>query len=122
MNLPAQYGPRIKQLRLAHNEVQAELASALSVSRSHITNIENGKDAASLETLIAIAGRYNVSLDWLIRGVGDMAGESLSVQERALVALYRELPTQARENALKLFQVAANIAGMEQEGSSPAQG
>lgn len=119
MSPPVSYGPRIKQLRLAHNEVQGALAAALSVSRSHITNIENGKDAASLETLIAISKRYRVSLDWLVHGSAGPADAAFSKQECALVALYRNLPPQARENAFKLFQVAANIAGMEQENSGP---
>lgn len=114
MNLPEQYGPRIKQLRLAHGEVQASLASALGVSRSHITNIENGKDAASLETLVAIAQRYRVSLDWLVQTDSkSLVFSNLTTQEHALVSLYRELPPQSRENALKLFQVAANIASVQ---------
>lgn len=116
------YGPRIKQLRAAKKEVQAELAAALDVSRSHITNIENGKDAASLETLIAIATHYGVSLDWLICGVGSMEAEVMTPQERALLTFYRDLPAQARENVIKLFQVAANIAGIQEEGGSPAKG
>lgn len=119
MSPPVAYGPRIKQLRLAHNEVQGTLAAALSVSRSHITNIENGKDAASLETLIAVCQRYGVSLDWLVHGSLDESAGAFSKQECALVALYRSLPPHARENALKLFQVAANIAGIEQENSGP---
>lgn len=121
MTLQNTYGPRIKLLRKAKKEVQADLAAALDVSRSHVTNIENGKDAASLETLIAIATHYGANLDWLIRGIGGVGAEALTNQERNLLALYRELPTQARENAIKLFQMAANIAGIQEEGGRPAE-
>lgn len=112
MSSPEHYGPRIKQLRLAHGEVQAQLATALGLSRSHITNIENGKDAASLEMLVAIARRYQVGLEWLVTGSGGSEAGAFTKQECAMVALYRALPPQARENALKLFQMAANIAGV----------
>ena len=122
MNLPAQYGPRVKQLRTSAKEVQATLAAALNVSRSHITNIENGKDAASLETLVGIAARYRVSLDWLVHGrEKTQETPTFTEQECTLVALYRELPPQARENALKLFQMAANIAGIQEERGGPAE-
>lgn len=121
--LPSEtYAPRIKRLRLARGEVQATLATALGVSRSHLTNIENGKDSASLETLVAIALHYGISLDWLIRGVEPGSPMVLSLQEHELLRLYRELPPQARENALKLFQMAANLAGMQEEDRRPTEG
>lgn len=120
MTLQETYGPRIKLLRITQKEVQAELAAALDVSRSHITNIENGRDAASLETLIAIADHYGVSLDWILRGVGGPSAGNLTSQEQELLAFYRELPPQARKNAVKLFQMASNIAGIKEEGGGPA--
>ena len=120
MTLQEMYGPRIKLLRAARKEVQADLAAALDVSRSHIANIENGKDAASLETLLAIAAHYGTSLDWLVHGHGGLTTDILTTQERRLLSRYRELPPQARENALKLFEVAVNLAGVQEEGGSPA--
>lgn len=39
----------------------------------------------------------------------------LTPQERELLALYRELPPLARENAIKLFRVATEIPGSRLE-------
>lgn len=112
MKLEEQYGPRIKQLRLASKESQAELAAVLGKARPHVTNIENGKDPASIEALIAVSDHYGVSLDWLIRGAAVQAENHLSSNEQRLVELYRSLPTTAKDNAIKLFEMAANISGV----------
>lgn len=112
MKLEQKYGPRIKKLRVAKKEVQADLAAVLDISRPHVTNIENGKDPASIEALIAVAEHYGTTLDWLIRGIGQ-ATNTLSDDERALVDLYRRLPAQAKDNTIKLIEMAANITGTE---------
>lgn len=41
--------------------------------------------------------------------------ETLTPQERELLALYRELPPLARENAIKLFRAATEIPGSRLE-------
>jgi transcriptional regulator with XRE-family HTH domain len=111
MKLEEKYGPRIRQLRVARKEPQVELAVVLGLSRPHVTNIENGKDPASIEALIAVAKHYGASLDWIIRGTGSPMGTALSDDEIKLLESYRKLPAPAKDNAIKLFEVAANIAG-----------
>ncbi|WP_110954148.1 helix-turn-helix domain-containing protein [Anaerosinus massiliensis] len=59
-------GRRVAMIR--GNHTQKELASAIGVSRSYISNIEQGLTAPSLEILINIAKQYRSSLDWLIYG------------------------------------------------------
>lgn len=59
-------GKRVAEIRGKHT--QKELATAIGVSRSYISNIEQGITAPSLEVLINIAHQYHSSLDWLIYG------------------------------------------------------
>jgi len=59
-------GSRISDLRRAEGISQEELGAAIGVSRSTIAGIETGGDRSGIETAIAIADYYKVSLDWLL--------------------------------------------------------
>ena len=61
-------GSRIKKLR--GNMLQEELATYLDVSQGHLSKIERGKIAPSLEILILLSDRFRKSVDWILRGDG----------------------------------------------------
>ncbi|QGU00302.1 hypothetical protein SYNTR_1708 [Candidatus Syntrophocurvum alkaliphilum] len=61
------FGKRLKILREAHYLSQAELAKALSVSRSTISSYENDARHPDYDTLIKIAEFFDVSIDYLLR-------------------------------------------------------
>ena len=48
--------------------LQEELAAHLDVSQGHLSKIERGKVAPSLEILIALSLKFNKTVDWIIRG------------------------------------------------------
>jgi|AntRauMFilla1563_2_1112583.scaffolds.fasta_scaffold03311_2 transcriptional regulator with XRE-family HTH domain len=52
-------GEACKQLRKASNLSQEELAEALSISRTTIQNIENGKNA-NLDNILKVANHFNL--------------------------------------------------------------
>lgn len=56
---------KLKELRLAENLTQKELADKLNISRVNYTRYEVGSVRPDYETLIALADFYNVSLDEL---------------------------------------------------------
>lgn len=56
---------KLKELRLAENLTQKELADKLSINRVNYTRYEIGAVRPDYETLIALADFYNVSLDEL---------------------------------------------------------
>lgn len=60
------FGNRIKELRKASNATQADLSSILGVTKTQISDIENGKTTTSIERLCALADYFNVSLDYLV--------------------------------------------------------
>ena len=59
-------GSRIKKLR--GTMLQEELAAHLDVSQGHLSKIERGKIAPSLEVLISLSTRFHKTVDWILRG------------------------------------------------------
>lgn len=57
---------RIKNLREDANLTQTELSSYLNLSRRSYSHYENGTRNLPVDVLIAIAGFYNVSIDYLL--------------------------------------------------------
>jgi len=56
----------IKQLRMARNLSQVELAKALGVTKQSISNWENNNIQPSIDMLIRIADFFSVSTDFLL--------------------------------------------------------
>ena len=57
----------IRRLRMEHNETQQELGEFLGYGATTISNYESGYRLPDVETFIAIAKHYEVSLDQLIQ-------------------------------------------------------
>ena len=49
---------------------QEELAAYLGVSQGHLSKIERGKIAPSIEMLVLLSERFRKSIDWIVRGNG----------------------------------------------------
>lgn len=62
----AAIGGRIRELR--GQILQEELCVYLNVSQGHLSKIERGKIAPSLEILILLSDRFRKSVDWILRG------------------------------------------------------
>ena len=60
-------GERVRKARLAKHMSQAQLAEALNISPSHMSNIEMGKHAMNVATLYQICDLLDVSADWIVR-------------------------------------------------------
>lgn len=66
-------GKRIQALRRILGLQQNEMAKAVGVNPGYLSEIENGhKNNPGIVTLYKIASHYNVSLDFLVHGIGDM--------------------------------------------------
>ena len=64
------FNVRLKELRLAHGETQKDLANAIEVGRTTVSEYESGKIVPKQEGLLRIANHFNVSVDYLT-GVSD---------------------------------------------------
>jgi transcriptional regulator with XRE-family HTH domain len=64
----ARLGAALKELRRARRLSQGELAALAGISASAISQAERGRRGLSLETLLVLTGRLNITLDELLRG------------------------------------------------------
>jgi transcriptional regulator with XRE-family HTH domain len=64
----ARLGAALRGLRVSRHLSQADVARLAGVSPSAISQAERGRRGLSLETLLDLAGKLNISLDDLLRG------------------------------------------------------
>lgn len=69
INLQTAIGKRIAKLRKDHGMGQLELCGELDVSVKHLSECERGVSMFSLERLLDICEIFDVSLDFLVRGL-----------------------------------------------------
>lgn len=70
INKNFQMGDRIRECRKLKNKSQSELAEAIGVSDNTISNMETGNNNVKLENIEKVADFFKVSLDYLVKGVG----------------------------------------------------
>lgn len=63
----ARLGKNLKQIRTQKGMTQGDIVRALGVSRSFVSNIENGKTNPTLSTIKRIADALGVSVDRLLK-------------------------------------------------------
>ncbi len=66
MFLKKAFAERIKMLRRDKKITQSALAELLGVTKTQVSDLENGKTTTSIERLIALADYFDVSLDYLV--------------------------------------------------------
>lgn len=59
-------GHRIRKIR--GQILQEELCTYLHITQGHLSKIERGKIAPSLEILILLSDRFQKSVDWILQG------------------------------------------------------
>lgn len=64
------FGSRIKSIRTQNNMSQSDLANLLGVSKTQISDLENGKTTTTLDRLAIFASYFNISTDYLL-GLSD---------------------------------------------------
>jgi transcriptional regulator with XRE-family HTH domain len=81
-----QLGKRIREERLALNLTQESLAEKVDVSDAYIGQIERGQRSLSLETLVKLAKRLGVTVDYLLQESVKADDQQFMDQVRQLVA------------------------------------
>ena len=84
-------GERLTEQRLLRRLSQKEVATFLGVSPSIVSNYEHGERTPSVENLMALAGLYRCSTDYLL-GIDKSAGNYIdtSMLNEKQVALLQE--------------------------------
>lgn len=67
------YGNNFRRFRIKFiDKVQARAAEKLGISRGHLSSLESGRHRPSLELFERLIRDYNLNVDWLPHGLGDM--------------------------------------------------
>ena len=69
-------GKRIKEERLKLHLTQEKLAEHVDIPTSYMGQIERGERNVTLDTLVRIANRLDVSIDYLLKDSPDLASDS----------------------------------------------
>ena len=64
------FGQRLKEIRKQHKETQDDLAVAIDVAKSSISEMEHGKKTTTLEKFTLLCEHYKISSDYLL-GLSD---------------------------------------------------
>lgn len=75
-------GTRIAALRQGRGLSQAELAKKLHISPSAVGMYEQGRREPSVDTLIALAKEFDVTLDYLLSGQPDTVQDIAALHEQ----------------------------------------
>ena len=94
---------KVKQLRIANNLTQSDVARELNVSPGFISNVENGRTAMSLRLLIYYAKMTGTTLDML---VGDMIPEYRDdALDNAVLEVIKSLSAAQKEKLLRILEI-----------------
>jgi transcriptional regulator with XRE-family HTH domain len=114
----ASIGDRIKQRRLALNWTLDRLASEATVSKSFLSDLENGqRKSASGEYLNNIARALGVSLDFLISGGGNLP-QGEKVQIPASLAAFAQQAGLTFSQTMMLLQLRRQIVAFRSDTKS----
>ena len=88
-------GNKIYQLRRSINMTQQELAEKVGISVTFLSEIENGRKSMSVDTLIKLSKRLQVSLDTIVFGK-----DAEDDMQKDVVSMMSTLPLEYNESIL----------------------
>ena len=63
-----EFGKRLKEIRLIRGMTQEELAEMLNINKQHVSRMERGVTACSIDLLIELSCHLQISTDYLLMG------------------------------------------------------
>jgi transcriptional regulator with XRE-family HTH domain len=108
---------RIRQVRIAANESQDDLAKKLSKSRVTVSDMERGRVAVSAADLAFIAALYEKPISFFYPPRVTVNKDELSKLEEEIIFLFSQLPDTQQRIALEYIkqQVEITIKASDQE-------
>ena len=77
-----EFGKRLKETRLIRGMTQEELAEMLNINKQHVSRMERGVTACSIDLLIELSCHLQVSTDYLLMGKeADTGGQKEQILE-----------------------------------------
>ena len=112
-------GERIKKRRTDLGWTQDQLAQKAGISKSFLSDLENGKRSVSADNLLDIARVLSLSLDYLMKGE-ETEPKSAEVQIPASLAAFAEAERLTFKQTIALLrmreQIVAHRSGAKKNG------
>lgn len=102
------FGERLYKLRTNKNISQEALAELLDVSRQSISKWENDKAYPEMTRLLFMSDYFDVSLDYLMRGIEDeetSEDDAISYKSKNLIEIWNSFISNLSTKQRKLFMV-----------------
>lgn len=99
-------GERLRELRLARNLSQEEVARHIGITRSAYSHYEINNRQPVYETLIKLAAFFDVSLDYIIGGTCAAAGKPVDAdphETRKIWQLLQHMDREQRKQSIRLM-------------------
>lgn len=105
-NIYKEFGKRLAELRKAQKLTQTEVAAKLNTVQSTYSGYELGTRKVTMDTIVALANFFDVSLDYLILGTSSLPvrlkEKPWSKEKQELLFIYDEkLNSKGQEQLLK---------------------
>ena len=82
---------RIREVRKMLKMNQNQFAKELGVSRTHVSNMENGNDNPSSSLIKLLCVRFNIDETWLVEGIGSPMPNFDVVSDDGLMSKYNTM-------------------------------
>ncbi len=110
---------RLRELRIEKGKTQAEIASAMQISRQVYANYENEINEPSLQMLRMLADYFGVQIDYLLGRSDDFgnitikekSSPSLTTEEQQLLNDFRSLPKPEQAQATEYVRFLSERRG-----------
>ncbi len=66
---------RIKKVRKLNNLTMEQFGNRIGITKSSVSLLESGRNSPSEQTLKLICKEFNIAMEWLQTGNGDMSNE-----------------------------------------------
>lgn len=108
-------GERLRELRLERNLSLTELADAADISKGHLSSVEHGLAAITVQTISRLANGLGIPALYLLAFPGDDDRDQIAELVRKLPApelakLKRELTKMVKDAAKEAAKEAAKVA------------
>jgi len=107
--MPTTVGERVRRIRTNLSLTQDELAQKAGISKSFLSDLENGKRSIGAETLLDLGRAMSVSLDYLMTGNGSKDQEEQAQIPASLANVAAEEGLSVRDT-LTLLRMQEQIA------------
>lgn len=119
-DLKIEIGKRVLQARKELGLTQVQIENRAEISQGYISHVEKGNQNPSFDFLLKLAKTYDLSIDWLIFGVGQMKmlpkDHILNRLNPRQIQLLQKILSQPPESQDKLLNILTDI--MDYKNSS----